>query len=109
MPSNTNNTGSSVTPGFIGGPSGNLREVDVIDLIIAEGKHYKPAILRSYARFSYMPDGKTVLDTIRSIEEDIDRLKIRIVTIEEFLTKDYTRAILDLQQHVANLEKLIKK
>lgn len=107
MSSSNTNTGGSATPGLITSTSGNLREVDVIDIILAQGKHYKPAIVRSYARFSYMPDGKTVLDTIRSVEEEVERLKVRIVTIEEFLTKDYTRAILDLQQRVAKLEKKI--
>lgn len=84
--------------------SGNLRVVDVVDLVIADGKYYKPAIMRSYARFSYMPDGKTVLDTIRSIEEGDNRRTTRIVALEEWVGQEYAQTISALQNKIDTLE-----
>ena len=50
-------------------------KVDVLDFIIQDGTSYKPAILRSYARFCYFPDGTTLLDRVNAIEERLTKIE----------------------------------
>lgn len=50
-------------------------KIDVLDFVIQDGTSYKPAILRSYARFCYLPDGTCLLDRIEAIEKRLDTIE----------------------------------
>ena len=50
-------------------------KIDVLDFVIQDGTSYKPAILRSYARFCYLPDGSCLLDRIEAIENRLDTIE----------------------------------
>lgn len=51
------------------------KKIDVVDLVLRNGVTYKPAVLRSYARYSYMPDGSSVLNYIQALEKRIAALE----------------------------------
>lgn len=51
------------------------KKIDVVDLVLRDGVNYKPAVLRSYARYSYMPDGSSVLSYIQALERRIATLE----------------------------------
>lgn len=51
------------------------KKIDVVDLVLRDGVTYKPAVLRSYARYSYMPDGSSVLSYIQALEQRIATLE----------------------------------
>ncbi|HAU85277.1 MAG TPA: hypothetical protein DCW90_07180 [Lachnospiraceae bacterium] len=51
------------------------KKIDVVDLVLQDGINYKPAVLRSYARYSYMPDGTSVYNYILALENRIQLLE----------------------------------
>ena len=61
------------------------RRVPVMDFVIADGSYYKPAIIRSYTRFTYMPNGESLLKYLTDKEEEIRRIELRIAAFEELI------------------------
>lgn len=86
------------------GLSGNLRPVDVVDLVIADGEYYKPAILRSYARFCYMPSGETLLSYLLDMNEEMKKLQDRVIKLERFTSLEFSRALAELETKVLKAE-----
>lgn len=74
------------------------RRVPVMDFVIADGTYYKPAIIRSYTRFTYMPNGESLLKYLTDTEEEMRRIEIRLGALE-----DNAVELINLNQTLRNM------
>ena len=76
------------------------RRVPVMDFVIADGSYYKPAIIRSYTRFTYMPNGESLLKYLTEIR----RIELRIAALE-----DNAEELIRLNQRMQNMVERISE
>lgn len=80
------------------------RRVPVMDFVIADGSYYKPAIIRSYTRFTYMPNGESLLKYLTDKEEEMRRIELRIAALE-----DNAAELISLNQRMQNMVERISE